>query len=184
MEFARCQRISKPGRGLDRQMTSLRRGIGRLIDSYAAGVIEKTEFEPRIAGLKQRISELQERHQAAREAAETERDLALVISRLEDFSAKVITGFDNLDRSACRISFVVSYAGSKSTKAASKSFPRSVTRWSSGTKIRDQIDRFLATLYKRWSKGRSPGSAAIVAWPVTSNATRPSAQHSFALPVG
>jgi len=83
---------------LDRQMTSLRRGIGRLIDSYAEGVIEKKEFEPRIAGLKQRMSQLQERHQAAREAAETERDLALVISRLEDFSAKVTTSLDNFDR--------------------------------------------------------------------------------------
>src|SRR5713101_1354819 len=83
---------------LDRQMTSLRRGIGRLIDGYAEGVIEKTEFEPRIAGLKQRMSQLQERHQAAREAAEIERDLALVISRLEDFSAKVTTSLDNLDR--------------------------------------------------------------------------------------
>ena len=83
---------------LDRQMISLRRGIGRLIDSYAEGVIEKTEFEPRIAGLKQRMSQLQERHQAAREAAETERNLALVISRLEDFSAKVTAGLDNLDR--------------------------------------------------------------------------------------
>jgi site-specific DNA recombinase len=82
---------------LDRQMTSLRRGIGRLIDSYAEGVIEKTEFEPRIAGLKQRMSQLQERHQAAREAAETERDLALVISHLEDFSAKVTTSLDHLD---------------------------------------------------------------------------------------
>jgi site-specific DNA recombinase len=31
------------------------------------------------------------------EAAATERDLALVISRLEDFSAKVAKGLDNLD---------------------------------------------------------------------------------------
>jgi site-specific DNA recombinase len=83
---------------LDRQMTSLRRGIGRLIDSYTEGVIDKTEFEPRIAGLKQRVSQLQERHQTALQAAETERDLALVISRLEDFSAKVTTSIDNLDR--------------------------------------------------------------------------------------
>ena len=87
---------------LDRQMTSLRRGIGRLIDSYAEGIIDKTEFEPRIAGLKQRVSELQMRHQAALEAAESERDLALVISRLEDFSAKVTTGLDNLDRTDMR----------------------------------------------------------------------------------
>ena len=75
-----------------------RRGISRLIDSYTEGVIDKGEFEPRIAGLKQRVSQLQERHQAALDAAETERDLALVISRLEDFSAKVTTGLDNLDR--------------------------------------------------------------------------------------
>ena len=83
---------------LDRQMTTLRRGLGRLLDSYTEGVIDKAEFEPRIAGLKQRESQLQERHQAALDAAETERDLALVISRLEDFSAKVTTGLDNLDR--------------------------------------------------------------------------------------
>jgi site-specific DNA recombinase len=76
----------------------LRRGIGRLIDSYTEGVIDKAEFEPRITGLKQRVSQLQERHQAALDAAKTERDLALVISRLEDFSAKVTTGLDNLDR--------------------------------------------------------------------------------------
>jgi site-specific DNA recombinase len=48
--------------------------------------------------LKQRVSQLQERHQAALEAIESERDLALVVSRLEDFSAKVTTRLDNLDR--------------------------------------------------------------------------------------
>ena len=42
----------------------------------------KTEFEPRIAGLKQRMSQLQERHQAARVAVETERELALVSPKL------------------------------------------------------------------------------------------------------
>jgi site-specific DNA recombinase len=69
-----------------------------LIDSYTEGVIDKNRVEPRIVGLRQRLSQLRERHQAAREAAETERDLALVISRLEDFSAKVAKGLDNLDR--------------------------------------------------------------------------------------
>ncbi|EHK52297.1 resolvase-like protein, partial [Mesorhizobium alhagi CCNWXJ12-2] len=83
---------------LERQMASLRRGIGRLIDSYAEGVIDKAEFEPRIAGLKQRLSQLQERHQAAVEVAENERELSLLISRLEDFSAKVTAGLAGLDR--------------------------------------------------------------------------------------
>jgi len=84
---------------LNHQITAMRRGIGRLIDSYAEGIIDKAEFEPRIAGLKQRLSQLEERHQAALETAESERDLSLVISRLEDFSAKVTTRLDDLDRS-------------------------------------------------------------------------------------
>jgi site-specific DNA recombinase len=82
---------------LDRQISSVRRGIGRLIDSYAEGVIDKAEFEPRITGLKQRMSQLEERHEAALEAAAAERDLSLVISRLEDFSARVTGGLEALD---------------------------------------------------------------------------------------
>jgi site-specific DNA recombinase len=77
--------------------TAVTGGI-RLIDSYTESVIDKAEFEPRIAGLKLRVSQLQDRHQAALEMAESERDLALVISRLEDFSAKVTASLDNLDR--------------------------------------------------------------------------------------
>ncbi|MER8837013.1 hypothetical protein [Mesorhizobium sp. M0909] len=57
-------------------MATLRRGIGRLIDSYAEGVIDKAEFEPRIAGLKQRLSQLQERHRAAVEGPRTTRPLS------------------------------------------------------------------------------------------------------------
>jgi site-specific DNA recombinase len=82
---------------LDRQMTNLRRGIDRLIDSYAGGWIDNTEFEPRIAGLKLRMSQLHKQRQAAVEAANAERELSLVISRLEDFSAKVSQGLDRLN---------------------------------------------------------------------------------------
>jgi site-specific DNA recombinase len=101
-----CRRLAQAREGaaipeeiirLDRQMKNLQRGISRLIDSYAEGIIDKAEFEPRITGLKQRMSQLKERHQAALDAAEAERNLALVISRLEDFSAKVTTGLNNLD---------------------------------------------------------------------------------------
>ena len=48
--------------------------------------------------MKQRLSQLDERHEAAVQAAEGERDLCLVISRLEDFAAKVSEGLDKLDR--------------------------------------------------------------------------------------
>ncbi|MEK6246483.1 MAG: recombinase family protein, partial [Pseudomonadota bacterium] len=82
---------------IDRQVTTLRRGIDRLIDCYAAGFIDKAEFEPRIAGLKLRMSQLQEQQKAAVKAADAERELSLVISRLQDFSAKVSQGLEELD---------------------------------------------------------------------------------------
>ena len=99
----RLQQASNPAgppeqvKRLDRQISALRRGKDRLIDSYAAGLIDKAEFEPRIAGLKRRMTQLQEQQQAAIEAANAERELSLVISRLEDFSTKVSQGLHHLD---------------------------------------------------------------------------------------
>ena len=78
---------------LDRQITSLRRGIGRLIDSYTEGVIDKTEFEPWA-----RDSACLSCRSGIRPRSRRQRPSALVISRLEDFSAKVAKGLDNLDR--------------------------------------------------------------------------------------
>ena len=82
---------------LDRQMATLRRGIGRLIDSYAEGVIDRAEFEPRIASLKARLARLQTQRQTAAEAAEAERELRLVIGHLEEFAGKVRHSLDVLD---------------------------------------------------------------------------------------
>jgi site-specific DNA recombinase len=82
---------------VERQIATVQRAIDRLIDCYAGGFIEKAEFEPRIAGLKLRRSQLQDQRRAAVTAANSERELSLVISRLEDFSAKVTDGLDGLD---------------------------------------------------------------------------------------
>jgi site-specific DNA recombinase len=87
---------------LDKQIAALRRGIARLIDTYAEGFVEKHEFEPRITGMKQRLSRLEDQHGAAVQAAQGERDLCLVISRLEDFAAKVSEGLDRLSRAEQR----------------------------------------------------------------------------------
>jgi site-specific DNA recombinase len=93
-----CDKAGSPEQvRVERQLTALDRGIARLIDCYAGGFIEKAEFEPRIAGLKQRRSQLQEQQRAAAEATDAERELSLVISRLEEFSAKVSQGLDQLD---------------------------------------------------------------------------------------
>ena len=82
---------------LEQQISALQRGIGRLIDSYAAGVIERGEFEPRISGLKARVAGLQEQQRAAAEAAQAERELTLVIGQVEDFAARVRHSLDGLE---------------------------------------------------------------------------------------
>ncbi len=74
---------------LERQLGKLRTGAGRLIDSYAEGVINKAEFEPRLAGLRRRIAELEAEVAALRDAAEQERSLQLVIGKLEIFATMV-----------------------------------------------------------------------------------------------
>ncbi|MDF2782286.1 MAG: recombinase, partial [Geminicoccaceae bacterium] len=84
-------------REFDRQIAALRRGVGRLIDSYAEGVLDPAEFKPRVAGLKIRVARLEERRRAAAEAADAERELTLVVGRLEDFAATVRHGLDELD---------------------------------------------------------------------------------------
>ena len=82
---------------LGQQTAALQRGIGRLIDSYAAGVIDRSEFEPRIAGLRSRVAQLQDQRRAAAEAAEAERELTLIMGQLEDFATRVRHSLDALD---------------------------------------------------------------------------------------
>ena len=85
---------------VERRISTLRRGVGRLIDGYTDGVIERVEFEPRVADLRARIAQLEEHRDALAAASETRRDLTLVIGRLEDFSIRVRENLDLLDWSA------------------------------------------------------------------------------------
>ncbi|GBQ32445.1 putative recombinase [Gluconacetobacter sacchari DSM 12717] len=82
---------------MNRQMARLRRGIDRLIDSYAEEVIEADEFKPRLAGLKQRLARLQAERDIATAAGEAERSLQLVMGRLAEFAGRVRSGLDHLD---------------------------------------------------------------------------------------
>src|SRR5215472_5702697 len=82
---------------LEGQSRKVRQGIGRLIDSYADGLIDKAEFEPRVSRLKERAAALEQQLHAAREAAAQHRDLRLVIGQLEDFAGAVTQHLEHLD---------------------------------------------------------------------------------------
>ena len=82
---------------VERQLAKLRGGVGRLIDSYAEGVIGKAEFEPRLAGLRQRVAKLEAEAAALQDAAEQARSLQLVVGKLQTFAALVRGQLDGAD---------------------------------------------------------------------------------------
>ena len=101
-ELASADRADSDVGDVERRIGALRRGVGRLIDGYADGVIDRVEFEPRVADLRARIAQLDEQRDALAAATEARRDLTLVIGRLEDFSITVRANLDLLDWSARR----------------------------------------------------------------------------------
>jgi site-specific DNA recombinase len=88
---------SNEDEGLQAQMGKLRRGIARLIDSYAEGLIEKQEFEPRVTHMRERMQHLEGQFSRLKEAAGVEEELRLILGRLESFAAKVQAGLHQAD---------------------------------------------------------------------------------------
>ena len=79
------------------QLSKLRRGMGRLIDGYAEGLIERAEFEPRIAGFRRRIQAWEAQAKALRDEAAQRHTLSLILGRLEEFARRVHDRLPDLD---------------------------------------------------------------------------------------
>jgi len=82
--------------GIEAQIARVRQGIGRLIDAYAEGTIDKAEAEPRIRRFRERLQALEAQEERYRSQAQQKAELQLVIGRLEEFSAKVSAGLERL----------------------------------------------------------------------------------------
>jgi site-specific DNA recombinase len=87
---------------LETRASRLRQGIVRLIDSYAEGLIDKDEFEPRVTRMRERLKQMEEQAQQIRDDASLERELTLILGRLDEFTSRVKTGLDDADWSARR----------------------------------------------------------------------------------
>lgn len=66
--------------GLEKQFNKLKQGISRLIDSYAEGLIEREEFEPKIKNLKSRITQLEAQLTAVNSMKTAQHELSLIIN--------------------------------------------------------------------------------------------------------
>src|SRR5215510_7362709 len=101
-EFTR--RLHTDGQGqrqertaLERQVGKLRQGLARLIDSYAEGLIDKQEFEPRVTRLRQCIAHVEAQCHQLAEAETLQRELQVIVGRVEEFAAQVHQNLEALE---------------------------------------------------------------------------------------
>jgi site-specific DNA recombinase len=88
---------SEASQSLETQMGKLRRGLARLIDSYAEGLLDKQEFAPRVTRMRARLQHLDAQVQHLKAEEEVEEELRLILGRLETFAAKVQDGLQQAD---------------------------------------------------------------------------------------
>jgi len=79
-------------RRVDAQIAKVRRGIARLIDGYADGLIDKQEFEPRIGQLRDRLHHLEQQAEEITALAQEDEEIRVLLSRVETFAARVRDG--------------------------------------------------------------------------------------------
>ena len=82
---------------LERQKFHLEKGKSRLIDSYAEGVIDTADFNPKIRQLKIKLEQIDHQIEESRRHEAGQFELFLVINRLEEFAAAVNDQLSTID---------------------------------------------------------------------------------------
>ena len=82
---------------LQSEQTKLRNAIARMIDSYADGLIDKQEFEPRVKRAKTKLNQIESQMKKVVDAEEEGRQLRLLIVQLDEFSTRVKSKLAKLD---------------------------------------------------------------------------------------
>ncbi len=74
---------------LNKIIKNVRKLISRLIDAYGEGLLDKSEFEPRILAARERLARLEDDRRQQIGKANQEAELRLVIGHLEEFAKRV-----------------------------------------------------------------------------------------------
>ncbi|HYW79500.1 MAG TPA: zinc ribbon domain-containing protein [Thermoguttaceae bacterium] len=100
-EFER--RLDRPpndsidGPHLEQSITQLKRRMGRLLDAYENGWLEKADFEPRIQRVKERLAREQEALAQSNRDLSSRDELRLLVGHFETFAEQIIDGLEQLD---------------------------------------------------------------------------------------
>jgi site-specific DNA recombinase len=82
---------------LSKLVSNVKKMISRLIDAYGDGLLDKSDFEPRILAAKERLGKLEAEHRQRIGEAAQEAELRLVIGQLEEFARRVSQGLQKPD---------------------------------------------------------------------------------------
>jgi site-specific DNA recombinase len=96
------KKSGRPVAQLAKMIGKVRSGMARLIDAYQEGHLEKTDFEARITGLKERLQKLEAEDEAAGKAAWERANLQVMIEHVEMFAERVQGGLQDADWQARR----------------------------------------------------------------------------------
>jgi site-specific DNA recombinase len=93
-EYERRRKRTKPdiGREVDqlkKLIKQVKKSISRLIDAYEEGLVQKSEFEPRIKAARERLLRLEDEQKQNADEESQESELRLVIGQLEEFGRRV-----------------------------------------------------------------------------------------------
>jgi site-specific DNA recombinase len=90
------RRLPRPETGAGRAVKHLnnmiangKKMISRLIDAYGEGLLDKSEFEPRILAARERLAKLEDACRQPMDEATREEELRRVIGQLEEFARRV-----------------------------------------------------------------------------------------------
>ncbi len=75
----------------------VKRGIGRLIDAYENGLIDRTELESRLSPARQRLQQLEEQIAALGMEQSRLQDLQLIVGQIETFARKLEGSLEQAD---------------------------------------------------------------------------------------
>src|SRR5262245_17784232 len=74
---------------LAKLVSNVKKRVSRVIDAYGDGLLDKSEFEPRVSAARARLAKLEEVHRQRIGEAAQEAELRLVIGQLEGFAKRV-----------------------------------------------------------------------------------------------
>jgi site-specific DNA recombinase len=87
---------------LQQSIAQLKRRLGRLIDAYENGWLDKADFEPRVRRAKERLEREEERLAQHERDASSDEELRLVVGEFASFAAQMTEGLEQADRTTRR----------------------------------------------------------------------------------